>query len=225
MANRPSREAAGRKVQAAVAGLSDALLQDEEAARANMEAVFVGALPAVSSLVLKGTARTVPAQLAGRATRAVEATAGPYRVLGAAAMKQGVNSIRAELLICERALGRKYKGLAFDAVGSIEPYADSLLATGADGYLSQSLTVVPWFRDRVRSEMATSAKRKEPDDVKLSRIISTKPLRGVVDHSGRGLWWKVLEQCNRAARESEFAGMNQVRLQAMTAFNDLGEGM
>jgi hypothetical protein len=67
--------------------------------------------------------------------------------------------------------------------------------------------------------LATAKSRREDPDVVLSRLLAPKPV-ALTDHSGRGLWWKVLEHCNRVTREAEIAAVNAVRQHVIELFNE-----
>lgn len=207
--------------------LSNDLLQDEERTKLDIESLFVAQLDAVVGRVENVSAtrnvNPVARDLSQLAADAVTATRDPYRALANRALARALDSIGEELLICERTLSKKYEGLAEEAVESVRAFAVDLVDAAVDAYEASALSVVPWFGARVRSELKTSLAMEESAQLRVARMISGDSLRTMRDHSGRGLWWKVLEHCNRVTRESEFSTLNAIRLHVMRAFNDLAE--
>lgn len=215
MASRLSRADAGERVAALADALSDALLMDELNAKEAMEALFAGGLGVVSGQLDR------PKQIVAAARRMVEATQAPYANLCSLAARKALESIGEELDLCEATLAKKYAGISDEAVVAARGFADAMVLLSTEAYLEASLTVLPWFEDRLLSELHT-AKSYEEDDDGLARLIAPAPL-AVANHSGRGLWWKVLEHCNRMTREAEIATVNAVREHAMEQFNAAGE--
>jgi hypothetical protein len=202
-------------VSALADALSDALLMDELNAKDAMEALFEGGMIGGIDLVGK------PEKLVAAAKRMVEATKAPYANLVSVAVRKSLESMGEELDVCEATLAKRYAGISDEAIVACRPFADELVLFSADAYLQQALTVLPWFRERLISETQTSKDRGEDHEVLLSRVFGPVPV-SLVNHSGRGLWWKVLEHCNRTCRESEIATVNTVRERAMSLFNQMG---
>jgi hypothetical protein len=215
VASKLSRADAGERVSALADALSDALLMDELNAKEAMEALFEGGM--IGAVELAGK----PDKLVAVARRMVEDTKAPYAHLASASVRRALESIGEELDLCEQTLAKRYAGITDEAVVAARPFADELVLFSADAYLTASLTVLPWFQERLISETKTSTAKDEEHEVLLQRIFSPVPV-SLVNHSGRGLWWKVLEHCNRICRESEIATVNGVRERTMALFNLMG---
>ncbi|AMM44278.1 hypothetical protein KITKAT_16 [Arthrobacter phage Kitkat] len=209
-----------------VQSLSDTLAQIEDGIQSAMEDIFTAHVHDVGLLVTeahgKGRRKTdaTAKVLAVRAQRAVAETAPLYEQLSADTVREGIRSIGEELELCEATLALKYRGLTTEAMDAVSGFATTIEEVGKAQYLVQSLKVVPWFEERVTSELISS--RNESLETAMLRLISVSPLN-VPDHRGRGLWWKLFEHCNRITRETQFATLNATRSQVMQAFNDLGE--
>lgn len=210
------RAEAGDRVAALAEALSDALLVEELDTKEAMEALFAGGIPVIAEKLAK------PGEIVAVARRMALSTEGLYARLVTKASDLALESIGLELDACEGTLAKKYAGLADEAVVGTREFRDLLLDYSVQAYTAGALTVVPWFEKRLTSELQTSKSLKEEPDVALSRLIAPKPVP-LADHSGRGLWWKVLEHCHRTTREAEIATVNAVRQRAMEQFNLLGE--
>lgn len=224
MASKPKRADVGRQVAALADKLSDSLLQDEFDAKEAMEALFSGALARVAGLSADCTQAKLSSTVDALATAAaalVDATQAPFTNLCSMAARKALDSIGEELDLCESTLAKRYAGISDEAVVLTRRYANQMVMLMSEQYLTQTKTAVPWFRESVAAELQTSLSLKEPADVRLQRLIAPEPIR-VPSHAGRGLWWKVLEQCNRTTREAEIACVNAVREHAMKMFNEAG---
>jgi hypothetical protein len=222
------RAVAGDRVWALVDGLSVDLIGEEETCRQNMEALFTGGVPAAAGklgTVLSRGARSVPdvaADVTSSASRVVAATDGPFRSLLVEAVGRGLESIREELTLCERTLGPRFGGLASEACDAADDVQDQFIQLGMVQYRANAGTVLGWFTEQLSLELRVALQLKESPETVVGRLVSPVPLR-LAQHSGRGLWWKVLEHCNRITREIEFATVNAARTEAMTRFNRIGE--
>ena len=227
MATALKRAVAGDRVGGLTDALSLDLLLDEEDCRQNMEALFVGAVPRVAQLLTEALSGSkdidkVAALIGERADLIVEGTVTVFRGLLDVAVGKGLESIREELQVCEQTLGPKYAGLAVDACDRVDDAQDSLLTLGAMQYRANASTVLGWFVQQLALEIRVSMSLEEGPALLVSRLVAPSSVR-VEQHSGRGLWWKVLEHCNRITREVEFATVNAARTEAMMQFNRLGE--
>lgn len=206
--------------------LSDDLLGDEEEARANMEAVFIGAISPVAEALERLQTESDVDDVVDLVTRSAEqvalATAGPFRVLTERAVAKGLSSITAELQVVESTLGTRYAGLADAAVLRVSRNVDVLLDFTAGTYLTALQPTMSWWRTQLDLELRVAVADRESSREVLIRLISPAPVR-LREHSGRGLWWKVLEACNRVTRECEIGAVNSARTEAMVQFNAIGE--
>jgi hypothetical protein len=192
-----------------------------------MEALFAGAVGNVAEKVLEfhgDSMRNLPSVVAGVRAKAVYLvldTEGPFRTLMEAAIGKGLESIREELEFCERTLGKKYSGLAREACDAVDGSEDQLMTLALVQYRANAGNAIDWVTGQMELELRVSSSLQEPADTMLDRIVSASSVR-VPQHTGRGLWWKVLEHCNRIAREVEFAIVNAARSEAMRQFNEIG---
>lgn len=228
MARVRSRKSAGSKVGALLDTLSLSLLMEEELCRQHMEALFVGGVPAaaetLTQVIGKG-ARSVQAaadDVAAAAGRVLVSTEGPFRALADLAVGRGLESIREELTHCEDTLGPKYHGLASDACDAADNAQEALVTLAMMQYRANAGTALTWLGQQLALETRLSLHLQEPPEVLIARLVSPESVR-VEQHTGRGLWWKVLEHATRITREIEFATVNTARTEAMTQFNRLGE--
>lgn len=207
--------------------LSVGLLLEEEECRQQMEALFVGGVPSAAgklSAVMDLGARSigeVSQEIAGMAGRMVEATEGPFRALVRTAVGRGLESMREELKQCERTLGPKFAGLADDACDRVDDAEEQLMVLSMVQYRANAGTVLGWFGEQLTVELRVAMAREETAAELVARLVSPVSVK-TEQHSGRGLWWKVLEHCNRITREVEFATVNAARTEAMLQFNRLG---
>lgn len=193
--------------------LSDALLQDEADAKDAMEGLFADLLDDVAALAGK------PDKLTELARAAVLATQDPFMALVRTACERALDATGRELDVCELTMAKRHAGVTDEAVVACRPFTDQMILYAGEAYRTAAQTVLPWFDGQLRSELATAKTGKEPADVVLTRLLAPKPV-ALPNHSGRGLWWKVLEHCNRITREAEIAAVNAVRQHTMGLFNE-----
>lgn len=223
------RSTAGAMVGALVDGLSADLLMDEEECRQNMEALFVGAVPAAAETlvhVIAGGHRDVApvaTKIRNKAGVILSSTEEVFRVLVDTAVAKGLESVRVELEHCEATLGSRFAGITTLACDAVDDAQDQLVTLGMMQYRANASTVLGWFMEQLILEMGVSLHLQEDPGVLVARLVSPASVR-VEQHVGRGLWWKVLEHCNRISREIEFATVNAARTEAMMQFNRIGEG-
>lgn len=222
------RKVAGARVHSLMEELSATLMEDEARAKDAMESVFLQRAVIVAPVVLGWHGKSLGPKLDEAMTkiatvtgRGMAETYPIFQKLVEAAIDKGLASILLELQECEATMAKKYSGLSMRAVLAVEGSKEVLVSLAMVQY-SNVNSVLPWVQGLIRNEMAFSGRQKEDPDVLLSRIISPVPVK-LMQHSGRGLWWKLLEEGNRIAREVEFATVNAAREEAMLQFNKIGE--
>lgn len=229
MARSLKRVTAGDRVFSLMDELSASLLIDEELCRQNMEALFVGAVANVAgglTPLFEHGAREVDAvvgMVMDRAARIVQDTEGPFRSLTLEAVGRGLESIRQELELCERTLGPKFSGLSAEACDGVDDAEGQLMTLAMVQYRANVQPVLVWVRAQLELELRLALSLQESPEQVVARLVSGEPVKAP-QHSGRGLWWKVLEHCTRITREIEFATVNAARTEAMVEFNRIGEG-
>ena len=216
------RRTAGRQLSGLAGALSEDLLLHEEQCKLNMEEAFSAYLPSVADTLGSNLSPAKKGEvLTGMAELAIDDSTPMYGTLAIAALQLGVDSIRHELLICEATLGAKYEGVTAEAVDQVVSYSTRLASRSLEVYRENVKLILPWFREQVATELTISNAREEDWDLLVDRLVSPTPLRNAAGHAGRGLWWKILERCNRITRETEFAVVNSARSDAMIRFNDI----
>lgn len=225
------RATAGARVARLVEGLSASLVADENEAKASMEALFTGGLPALAESVsmAHGPAGRlhldeVVEDVVRMANNMLAASAGPFATLLGSAVGKGLESIREELQICEQSLAKRYAGISGRACDLVDDASGQLVDVGLAQYAGNAGSIMVWFTQQLRLELNVSQQAKEPLELMLSRVMAPERI-AAAQHSGRGLWWKVLEHCNRLVREIEFSVVNAARTEAMMRFNELGDAV
>lgn len=220
------RGTAGDKLHLRTSRLSDALLEHETKCQTKMEEIFTWYVEEASAMVSTGLKASRVVKIVGElAEEAVIETRKPFGNLVSDAVTLGMDSIRTELIVCEETLGAKYEGLGDRAYEAAVAGKNRLASFALGEYGDLSIPTVEWFEGQLAVELRASRSNGEPMELLISRLVSPDRLRGVSYHRGRGLWWKMLEHCNRVSRETEFVAVNTGRQWAMEAFNRIGADM
>lgn len=129
-------------------------------------------------------------------------------------------TISMELSLCEQTLSARYAGIADVAVAAADGVQARVTAGATFGSRMDLLLfkAEQTFRDQMDTTKATGGGSAEI----LSRLFLETPNR-LPNLSGRGVFWWGLGDAHAYAREVEFRMVEQIRLDAMTAFNDAGD--
>lgn len=219
------RRTASSRVVSLVQSLSDDLIGDEDACKERMDGVFADGISGLYDRVhghwQKGHAMGGPDVVADVEELAREAVAGAadaFRDLCVVAVDKGLESVRAELGVCEATLALRYAGVADRAVDAVHASAETLIQLGVTMFGTQSARCLSWFRHEVSREMAGS----ETFDELIERLVAPEPVQWP-GHSGRGLWWQITLWLHQITRETEFSVVNAARAEAMRVMNEIGE--
>lgn len=145
------------------------------------------------------------------------------RVLTDTAVTLAVRSMDAELRLCERTLGTRYKGVAQAGVERGTVMAPGLVTTALRDYEQIAGASLTAFQAMTRQQIAFSVQRLEGLDELGRRLLSAKSVR-LQGNGGRGAWWRTMSEVNRGARAVSIGVSNGVREACMVGMNEAGRG-
>lgn len=229
---RLERRSAGDKVQARAERLSDELLVEEHGTFALFEVAFAERYPNALRQVESAYRRGL--ELALRDSRMTERVQGIVESacsdatdamsdLLVRASEMVLESMATELTYCEQTLAQKYKGVAMRGVQAATMAAPAMRDQSLDRFREKTVQTVLWWRGDWTDALRFAVMNKEPMEVLERRLFSTEPLRGVLGHSGRGVWWRPPGSLSRWAREVEFDLVNEIRTMAIARMNEAAD--
>lgn len=206
--------------------LSDALLADEAACRASMEALFLQAAlrarPRLKASAAAGPAAMIAQSLETEFTDELALVTvgclGHAQTLWTAGVGKALTTVKVELEHIEWNLGRRYDGLASSAVDSARAAFDTSMADLRATWLNDAALALVQFEDKVVDDWRAAAQGDETPEQLDRRMFSADPVR-LPGHGGMGSWWAPFQACYAAAKAEEFIAVNGVRRDAIATFN------
>jgi hypothetical protein len=229
LAGKADRRDAGRKVAEIAQAFSDSLLADEVSTFAVIDQRLRVKVDTARSAVLeagrrvKGDVARLPSQAAMFATVVAQHRAGvaagvpEVRGLARTASEKARGSIQRELFVCQTTLGGKYDGLAAESLKATRGQTSA----SVEFYVGQYVMAAGAANDALEGLARQQVRAAQSVEEVVERLFSPEPLR-LPGNGGRGVWWQSTSTLHAAARHVAISVANQVRQDAMIAFDDIG---
>lgn len=213
MTKKLGRGTAGARVLARVTRFDNALLaEEEEFALQASEAFTDGAASAARVLAsslrrvrgkvdrLKNDGDLQPRLVAEHQAVLTSLRSNAELLVRSKTVPMTMDSLGDELLLCERTLADRYKGVAASGVASASQVQEDVVRGGLVAYDAAIARVQVGFENDLQSQMNLAIGRLESEDDLAARLLSMEPLR-MHGNGGRGVWFRspsAVGQCGRA---------------------------
>jgi hypothetical protein len=208
--------------------LSDDLLVVEEAAFLDLGTSFdqaTGNVNAIVTTVLKqgvvaaqqrgNTKARYVAQLRSQCDRAIELGDGLFETTYDKALK----AVGEQLGMIETTLTRKFRGVSDQGVTTVvHEIVDDVNAEYAVRVADTLIVGAQSWDLELQAEGASTQ-----GDRLVQRVLARSSVRGVVRHTGKGIWWKAFDTLVRDMRELSIGLSNQVTKRAIEGMNAAAE--
>lgn len=225
---RLGRRSAGSLVHGRVQDFSAALLEQELACFATINARFAGSAAAVDTLTRLAWRRRqgqpgpdpeLRETIGALAAEALDDGRAAVTRLLRVGVDLAVESIGDELGHCEATLAARFAGVAAAGVAAAEQQAKQLTDTAFTGYLAVEPTALATLDSDLTGQLRLSADRAEPLDTLLARLTRPEPGPGTPGLTGLGIWYRPASAARAAARAAVIGLTNTIREAAMAGMN------
>lgn len=234
MSQRLARRSAGKQVVARAHRLSDDTLKVEKTCSLAVRRVFSDRMGVAVEAFGAGwkRAKANPMGLRGDAKmrnrifeahdRATAQSQPLIEGLVQEILGMTVDSIREELLVCERTLAKRYGGVTDEAMLCLRAVEeDQWVRPRLVAYRESLVALRKEFRTDTRRQIQFAGTYKDDLAKASRRLFSTTPNR-LQGNGGMGMWWRTTSSIDAAITTASITLQSQVRTAAMAAFNEAG---